>query len=169
MLGYRTTSQLKPSTRLDVDRSYKSIASHRKDRKNRVWHMYCIHVIWLVRSFFPPIELPTPENVIFVKSNTTSIEISWKQFTLVELKALANYTVTYSAASASNVATTINIPWTENGITITKLNSGTLYDITVSITTLSRISGMFTYFYFLHWLALSPDPLQLIKLIMVED
>ena len=89
-----------------------------------------------------PIELPTPENVVFVRSDTTSIEISWKQFTLVELKALVNYTVTYSAASMPNAANTISVPWTENGITITNLNSGTRYDITVSITTPSRMSGM---------------------------
>ena len=93
--------------------------------------------------FFPPIELPAPENVNFVKSDTTSIDISWKLFTLVELKALVNYTVTYSAASTPNVANTINVPWTENGITITNLNPGTRYDITVTTTTSSRMSGMF--------------------------
>ena len=85
-----------------------------------------------------------PENVNLVKSDTTSIEISWKQFTLVELKALANYSVTYSAASMPTVANTINIPWTENGITIANLNPGTRYDITVSVTTSSRTSGMST-------------------------
>ena len=80
-----------------------------------------------------------------LRSNTTSIEISWKQFTLVELKALANYTVTYSAASVPNkrqTANTINIPWTEDGTVITNLNPGVRYDIAVSTTTLSRMSGM---------------------------
>ena len=93
--------------------------------------------------FFPPIELPTPENVNLVKSDATSIDISWKLLTLVELKALVNYTVTYSAASTPNVANTISVPWTESGITITNLNPGTRYDITVTTTTSSRMSGMF--------------------------
>jgi hypothetical protein len=92
------------------------------------------------------IELPTPENVNSVKSDTTSIEITWKQFTLVELKALANYTVTYSGASTPNIANTINVPWTKNGITITNLNPGTRYDIAVSTTTSSRMSGMSNMF-----------------------
>ena len=86
--------------------------------------------------------------MVFVRSDTTSIEISWKQFTLVELKALANYTVTYSAASTPNIAITINVPWTENSITITNLSPGTRYDITVSVTTPSRISGTSTLYYY---------------------
>ena len=107
------------------------------------------------------IELPAPEDVKIVTSNTTSIEISWKKFTLVELKALANYTVTYSAASASSrrqAATAINVPWTENHTIITNLNPGTRYVIAVTTSTSSRMSGTFTYlFAYLYQLALSPS------------
>ena len=107
-----------------------------------ILNTFVYYAVWLIE---PPTELPAPEDVRITRSDTTNIEISWRKFTLVELKALANYTITYIAATPSSkrqTADTISVPWTENRTTITNLNPGESYDITVSTTAASRISGI---------------------------
>ena len=79
-----------------------------------------------------------------VKSDFTSIEVSWKKFTLVELKGLANYVITYSVTTLvrkRQLGGTITVPWTENSVIIRHLNPGAQYDVTVTTSTSARMSS----------------------------
>ena len=87
-----------------------------------------------------------PENVVVVRFNPTSIGVSWNKFTLVELKGLANYIVTYtiiidSRKRQSEVGGTVTVPWTRNQAVITGLQSGAEYNVTVTTLTAAGMSG----------------------------
>ena len=87
---------------------------------------------------------PPPENVIVVRFDSTSIGVSWTKFTLVELKGLANYIVTYNIIIGSRkrqLGGTITVPWTQNQVIIRDLQPGAEYDVTVSTSTTVGISG----------------------------
>ena len=88
-----------------------------------------------------------PENVVVVRFNPTSIGVSWNKFTLVELKGLANYIVTYtiiidSRKRQSEVGGTVIVPWTQNQAVISGLQPGAEYDVTVRTSTAAGMSGI---------------------------
>ena len=79
-----------------------------------------------------------------VRFDSTSIGVSWTKFTLVELKGLANYIVTYNIIIGSRkrqLRGTVTIPWTENQVIIRNLQPGAEYDVTVSTSTTTEMSG----------------------------
>ena len=83
---------------------------------------------------------------MLVRFNPTSIGVSWNKFTLVELKGLANYIVTYtiiidSRKRQSEVGGTVTVPWTRNQAVITGLQSGAEYNVTVTTLTAAGMSG----------------------------
>ena len=89
---------------------------------------------------------PPPENVVVVGFDSTSIGVSWTKFTLVELKGLANYSVTYniiigSRKRQSQLGGTVTVPWTQNQVIISGLQPGAEYDVTVRTLTSAGISG----------------------------
>ena len=89
---------------------------------------------------------PPPENVVVVRFDSTSIGVSWTKFTLVELKGLANYSVTYSIIIGSRkrqsqLGGTVTVPWTQNQVIISGLQPGAEYDVTVRTLTSAGISG----------------------------
>ena len=101
----------------------------------------CDHVVF---SPFPV--PPPPENVVAKRFNPTSIGVSWTKFTLVELKGLANYIVTYniiidSRKRQSELGGTMTIPWTQNQVIISGLQPGADYDVTVRTSTAAGMSG----------------------------
>ena len=73
--------------------------------------------------------------------------MSWNKFTLVELKGLANYIVTYtiiiidSRKRQSELGGTVTVPWTQNQAVISGLQSGAEYDVTVRTSTAAGMSG----------------------------
>ena len=89
---------------------------------------------------------PPPENVVVVRFDSTSIGVSWMKFTLVELKGLASYIVTYNIIIGSRkrqteLGGTMTIPWTQNQVIIRNLQPGAEYDVTVSTSTTTGMSG----------------------------
>ena len=103
--------------------------------------IYYYHVIFF--SFSAP---PPPENVVVVRFNPTSIGVSWTKFTLVELKGLASYIVTYtiiidSRKRQSELGGTIIVPWSQNRVIISGLQSGAEYNVTVKTSTVAGMSG----------------------------
>ena len=89
---------------------------------------------------------PPPENVVVVRFHSTSIGVSWTKFTLVELKGLASYIVSYniiidSRKRQSQLGGTITVPWTQNQVIISDLQPGAKYDITVNTLTAAGMSG----------------------------
>ena len=91
---------------------------------------------------------PSPENVVVKRFNPTSIGVSWTKFTLVELKGLANYIVTYniiidSRKRQSELGGTVTVPWTQNQVIISGLQPGADYDITVRTSTTAGMSGSY--------------------------
>ena len=89
---------------------------------------------------------PPPENVVVVRFDPTTIGVSWTKFTLVELKGLANYSITYSIIigsrkGQSQVGGSMTVPWTQNQVIISDLQPGAEYDITVRTLTSAGISG----------------------------
>ena len=96
-------------------------------------------------DFFFPVP-PPPENIVLVRFNPTSIGVSWNKLTLVELKGLANYIVTYtiiidSRKRQSELGGTVTVPWTQTQVIISGLQSGAEYDVTVRISTAAGMSG----------------------------
>ena len=90
---------------------------------------------------------PTPVNVVVVRFDSTSIGVSWMKFTLVELKGVANYIVTYNIIIGSRkrqLGGTVTVPWTENRVIISNLQPGADYDITVRTSTAAGMSGRST-------------------------
>ena len=90
---------------------------------------------------------PPPNNVVVVRFDSTSIGVSWTKLTLVELKGLANYIVTYNIIIGSRkrqLGGTMTVPWTENRVIISGLQPGAEYDITVSTVTAAGMSGILT-------------------------
>ena len=90
-------------------------------------------------------EPPRPTNVMMERFDSTSIGVRWTKFTLVELKGLANYTVSYNIIIGSRkrqqLGGTITVPWTENRVIISNLQPGAEYDVTVSTVTEAGKSG----------------------------
>ena len=88
---------------------------------------------------------PAPKNVSVVRFNSTTIGISWVKYTLVELKGLASYVITYSIVISTRkrqFGGTITVPWTNNTAIITNLQPGAQYDITVQTSTTVDMSGV---------------------------
>lgn len=92
---------------------------------------------------------PSPKNILVSKISSSAINVSWDQQTLVELKGLAEYMVTYGQINSdgkrqsSNTAT-VTVPWTENHVIISNLKSGAQYTVSVSATTSAGTSGNYT-------------------------
>ena len=90
---------------------------------------------------------PPPENIVVVRFDSTSIGVSWTKFTLVELKGLANYIVTYNIIISSRkrqteLRGTKVVNWTENQVIISGLQRGAEYDVTVRTSTAAGMSGI---------------------------
>ena len=99
---------------------------------------YSVHVVSL---FVVP---PPPVNVRATQLNATTIGVSWTKYTLVELKGLANYVITYNIVIASRrrgLGETITVPWRDNQVFITNLHSGAQYIISVGTSTSAGVSG----------------------------
>jgi hypothetical protein len=102
----------------------------------------CVTIVYPI----PIPEPPPPENVVVVRFNPTSIGVSWTKFTLVELKGLANYIITYeiiidSRKRQSELGGTVIVPWLQNQVIISRLQSGAEYDVTVKTSTVAGMSG----------------------------
>ena len=88
---------------------------------------------------------PRPEEVKIAISNSTTLSVSWKRFTLVELKGLASYVITYRATSESSAQANnaiISVPWTQNYTVVTGLSPVVEYNIAVSTATMNQMSGI---------------------------
>ena len=81
-----------------------------------------------------------------VRFDSTTIGVTWTKFTLVELKGLAQYIVTYNTIFGSRkrqqLGGTVTVPWTENRVIILDLLPGAEYDVTVSTSTSAGTSGI---------------------------
>ena len=94
---------------------------------------------------------PPPENVVVKRFDSTSIGVSWTKFTLVELKGLADYIIAYniiidstsSRKRQTQLGGTMTVPWTQNHIIISGLQTGAEYNITVRASTAAGISGSY--------------------------
>ena len=88
---------------------------------------------------------PRPENVAVARLDSTTIVVSWEKLSLVEMKGLATYVVTYSVVIPSRKRQqfrgTVNVSWTEDRVFISNLHPGAQYDITVGILTSAGMSG----------------------------
>lgn len=83
--------------------------------------------------------------------NSTTIGVRWAKFTLVELKGLASYIVTYSIIILSRkrhteFSGTIDVPWTSSSVFITNLQPGAEYDISVRTSTSAGMSGNYVHY-----------------------
>ena len=90
---------------------------------------------------------PVPTNLTVVRFNSTTIGVSWVKYTLVELKGIASYVVTYDIIISSRKRQfngIITVPWTNNTVIISNLQSGAQYDVTVRTSTSAGMSGMLT-------------------------
>ena len=101
------------------------------------------NIIILLIQFLVP---PPPENVVVVRFDSTSIGVSWTKYTLVELKGLARYIITYNIIISSRkrqteLGGTITVPWTQNQVIVSDLQPGVEYDVTVSTFTAAGMSG----------------------------
>ena len=81
--------------------------------------------------------------------DSTTMTVSWSKQTLVELKGLANYTITYSVSGGGSRKRqtgeegTVMVPWTQNSVTITNLRPNAAYDVSVSSVTSAGSSGKY--------------------------
>ena len=81
--------------------------------------------------------------------DSTTMTVSWSKQTLVELKGLANYTITYSVSGGGSRKRqtgeegTVMVPWTENSVTITNLRPNAAYAVSVSTVTSVGSSGKY--------------------------
>ena len=85
-----------------------------------------------------------PTNVVVMRVDSTTMRVSWEELTLVELKGLANYTITYTISGGSRKRQTpgmVTVPWTNNSVTIDNLQPGAGYDVTVGTITSVGSSG----------------------------
>ena len=82
---------------------------------------------------------PQPRNVTATRIDSTTMMVSWEKLTLVELKGLANYTITYGVMTQSRKRQaeqgTVMVPWTSNNVTITNLRPAVPYDVSVGTVT----------------------------------
>ena len=102
---------------------------------------------------FPFTVPPPPENVVVKRFDSTSIGVSWTKFTLVELKGLADYIIAYNIIIDSTTSSrkrqtqlggTMTVPWTQNHIIISGLQTGAEYNVTVRASTAAGISGNYS-------------------------
>ena len=84
-------------------------------------------------------------NVRVTQFSATTIRVSWTKLTLVDLKGLANYVVTYSDIIISprkrEFGGMITVPWTNRSAVITNLQPGAQYIVSVKTSTSTGISG----------------------------
>ena len=90
-------------------------------------------------------------NVTVARFNSTTIGVRWSKFTLVELKGLASYIVSYNIIISSRkrqteFSGTIVVPWTNSSVFITDLLSGAQYDISVRTSTSAGMSGNYPHY-----------------------
>ena len=93
-------------------------------------------------------EPPAPVNVTVVRFNSTTIGVSWTKFTLVELKGLATYFVTYDIIISSRkrvLGGSVSVPWTNNSVVISDLQAGAQYRVSVQTLTSAGMSGILLY------------------------
>ena len=81
-----------------------------------------------------------PQGVMVERVDDTSMLVSWDKLTLVELKGLANYTITYSISTESRRKRQaeegrVMVPWTESSVTIHNLRPNAAYDVNVGTVT----------------------------------
>lgn len=89
---------------------------------------------------------PTPINVTLVRFNSTTIGVHWVKFTLVELKGLAIYFVTYDIIISSRkrvLGGSVSVPWTNNSLVISNLQAGAQYCVSVQTLTSAGMSGIY--------------------------
>ena len=88
---------------------------------------------------------PRPENVAVARLDSTTVVVSWEKLSLVEMKGLATYVITYSVVIPSRkrqqFGGTVNVSWTEDRVFISNLHPGAQYDISVGILTSAGMSG----------------------------
>ena len=85
-----------------------------------------------------------PMNVVINRVDPTTMIVSWDKLTLVELRGLADYIVTYSLGGGSRkrqAEDMVRVPWTENSVTIGNLQAGAAYSVTVGAMTSAGMSG----------------------------
>lgn len=83
-------------------------------------------------------------NVRVTQFSVTTIRVSWTKLTLVDLKGLANYVVTYDIIISSRkreFGGMITVPWTNSSAVITNLQPGAQYIVSVKTSTSTGISG----------------------------
>jgi hypothetical protein len=89
---------------------------------------------------------PVPTNLTAVRFNSTTIGVSWTRYTLVQLKGLASYVITYdiiiSSSRKRQFSGVITVPWTNNTVIISNLQPGAQYDVAVQTSTSAGMSGM---------------------------
>ena len=90
---------------------------------------------------------PRPQNVIVSRLDSTTIAVSWTKLTLVELKGLASYIITYNVVIPTRKKQEFrgmtNVSWTESSVFLSSLQPGAQYDVTVSIVTSAGTSGTY--------------------------
>ena len=100
-----------------------------------------LHVVYI--SISVP---PRPQNVVASRLDSTTIAVSWTKLTLVELKGLASYVITYNVVIPTRKKQEFrgmtNVSWTENSVFLSNLQPGAQYDVTVSIVTSAGTSGI---------------------------
>ena len=88
---------------------------------------------------------PRPQNVVVARLDSTTIAVSWTKLTLVELKGLASYVITYNVVIPTRKKQEFrgmtNVSWTESSVFLSNLQPGAQYDVTVSIVTSAGTSG----------------------------
>ena len=91
-----------------------------------------------------PVPLP-PKDVSIARLDSTTLAVSWTKLTLVELKGLASYVITYGVVIPSRKRQQfrgmVNVSWTEDSVFLSNLHPGAQYDITVSTLTSAGVSG----------------------------
>ena len=98
-------------------------------------------MLFLLNSAPPP-----PMNVVIARLGSTTLAVSWTKLTLVELKGLASYIITYGVVIPSRKRQqfrgTVNVSWTEDSVFLSNLHPGAQYDVTVYILTSAGMSGI---------------------------
>ena len=95
----------------------------------------------LFSTYLVPLQ---PMNVNVERVDATTMIVSWDKLTLVELKGLADYVVTYSLGGGSRKRQAegmVMVPWTNNSVTIRGLQSGAAYSVAVGTRTSAGASG----------------------------
>ena len=90
---------------------------------------------------------PRPQNVVVSRLDSTTIAVSWTKLTLVELKGLASYVITYNVIIPTRKKQEFrgmtNVSWMESSVFLSNLQPGAQYDVTVSIVTSAGTSGTY--------------------------